>query len=60
MLVASLFVYRPWCQFLCPFGLLGWLVEQVSLLRPRIDRETVQVVPVCVKACPTRGIDGST
>lgn len=23
ILVASLFIYRPWCQFLCPFGLLG-------------------------------------
>jgi len=26
VLVASLFVYRPWCCFLCPFGLYwaGW------------------------------------
>ena len=39
VLVASLFVYRPWCQSLCPFGLLGWLVEQVSLQRSRINRE---------------------
>jgi len=28
VLIASLFIYRPWCRFLCPFGLLGWLVEQ--------------------------------
>jgi Pyruvate/2-oxoacid:ferredoxin oxidoreductase delta subunit len=53
LLVASLFVYRPWCQFLCPFGLLGWVVEQFSLLRPRIDRQACRNCQLCVKACPT-------
>ena len=38
VLIASTFVYRPWCHFLCPFGLVGWLLEQVSLFRPRINR----------------------
>lgn len=52
VLIASLFVYRPWCQFLCPFGLVGWLVEQVSILRPRIDREVCIRCQRCVKACP--------
>ena len=52
VLVASLFVYRPWCHFLCPFGLLGWLVEQVSVFRPRINRETCKKCQLCVKACP--------
>ena len=53
MLVASLFVYRPWCRFLCPFGLLGWGVEQASLLRPRIDREACKECQLCVDACPS-------
>jgi len=52
VLVASLFIYRPWCHFLCPFGLLGWLVEQVSVFRPRINRETCKECELCVKACP--------
>ena len=56
VLVASLFIYRPWCQFLCPFGLLGWLVEQVSLLRPRINREACKECKLCVKACPSRAM----
>ncbi|HET89728.1 MAG TPA: 4Fe-4S binding protein [Chloroflexi bacterium] len=53
LLVASLFVYRPWCRFLCPFGLVGWLVEQVSLLRPRINRDACRECQLCVKACPS-------
>jgi len=56
VLVASLFIYRPWCQFLCPFGLLGWLVEQVSLFRPRINREACKECKLCVKACPTNAM----
>lgn len=52
MLIASAFVYRPWCRFLCPFGLLGWLVEQGSLFRPRIDRDACKKCMLCVKACP--------
>jgi len=52
VLAASLFVYRPWCHFLCPFGLLGWLVEQVSLFRPRINREECKECELCVQACP--------
>ena len=54
VLVASLFVYRPWCRFFCPFGLIGWLVEQVSLFRPRINREACKECKLCVKACPTQ------
>ncbi|HDD24298.1 MAG TPA: 4Fe-4S binding protein [Chloroflexi bacterium] len=57
VLVASLFIYRPWCQFLCPFGLVGWLVEQVSLLRPRINRDVCKRCQLCVKACPTHAME---
>ena len=56
VLVASLFVYRLWCRFLCPFGLVGWLVEQVSLFRPRINREACKKCRLCVEACPTQAM----
>ncbi|MEA3338925.1 MAG: 4Fe-4S dicluster domain-containing protein [Chloroflexota bacterium] len=56
VLIASLFIYRPWCHFLCPFGLLGWLVEQVSVFRPRINREACKECELCVKACPTNAM----
>jgi len=56
VLVASLFVYRPWCQFLCPFGLVSWVVEQVSIYRPRIDRDVCIQCQRCVKACPSQAM----
>lgn len=56
LVIASLFTYRPWCQFLCPFGIVSWLVEQFSLLRPRINWEVCKKCQLCVKACPTRAM----
>ena len=53
VLAASLVTYRPWCRFLCPFGLVGWIVEQVSRFRPRINRDACKGCKACVRACPS-------
>jgi len=58
ILMLSLFFYRPWCQLFCPFGLAGWMVEQISLLRPRINREGCLKCQKCVGVCPTQAMDG--
>ncbi|MDQ7799408.1 MAG: 4Fe-4S binding protein [Candidatus Edwardsbacteria bacterium] len=58
MLILSLFFYRPWCQLFCPFGLAGWVVEQFSLLSPRIDRRECIKCLNCVRVCPTRAMEG--
>jgi len=51
--IAALFVYRPWCQFLCPFGLIGWIVEKVSLFKIIVNHETCIGCRSCEKACPS-------
>lgn len=53
LLLASLFVYRPWCHLLCPFGLLGWLAERKSLFRIRVDYSKCIACEACTKACPS-------
>jgi len=52
VLVASLFVYRPWCQLFCPFGLVGWLLEKISIFKINVDYETCIACEACSKACP--------
>jgi NAD-dependent dihydropyrimidine dehydrogenase PreA subunit len=51
--IASLFVYRPWCHFFCPFGLAGWIVEKVSLFKIKVNYETCIACEACAKACPS-------
>ncbi len=49
----SLFIYRPWCHFACPFGLTGWIVEKISLVRISVDYNTCIACQKCATACPS-------
>ena len=51
--IASLFIYRPWCHFFCPFGLAGWIVEKVSLVKIKVNYETCIACEACTEACPS-------
>ncbi len=51
--VSSIFFYRPWCRFLCPFGLVGLIAEQFSFYRPRVNEGKCVNCLQCVEACPT-------
>jgi polyferredoxin len=52
-LVLSLFTWRPWCHFLCPFGLVGWVAEKVSLFKIQVDYDKCVACQTCEKACPS-------
>jgi len=51
-LVVSLGFYRPFCQFICPFGLLSWFLERISIFRVRIDHSRCINCGACDRACP--------
>jgi polyferredoxin len=57
ILVLSLFVYRPWCHFFCPFGLIGWLAEKVSFFKIKVDYDKCISCRACSKACPSTVMD---
>ena len=52
-LIASLFVYRPWCSLFCPFGLVGWFFEKFSLFKITVDYDTCTACESCARACPS-------
>lgn len=57
ILVAGLFVYRPWCHFFCPFGLVGWLAEKISLFKIKVDYDKCISCQACSKVCPSMVMD---
>ncbi len=57
VLLLSLFVYRPWCHLFCPFGLVGWLAEKISLTKVRVDYDKCIGCEACSKACPSAVMD---
>jgi ferredoxin len=57
-LVLSLFLYRPFCYLICPFGFLSWLAERFSLARVRIDLARCTKCGTCVTACPSDAAQG--
>ncbi len=58
VLVASVWVYRPWCSFFCPFGLLSWVAERIALTKPRVNLKTCIDCLRCERACPNFSIRG--
>ncbi len=57
-LLLSLFVYRPFCQLLCPFGWYSWFLERFSLFGIRINRRTCCRCNACANACPLEAARG--
>ncbi|MBN2637665.1 MAG: 4Fe-4S binding protein [Bacteroidales bacterium] len=57
ILIASLFVYRPWCHFFCPFGLFGWLFERFSFVKIKVKYSDCIACDACSKACPSTVMD---
>ena len=57
VMVLSLFAYRPWCHFFCPFGLVGWLVEKISVFKIKVDYDKCISCQACSKACPSTVMD---
>jgi len=58
LLTSSLLVYRPWCHLFCPFGLVGWLVEKVSIFKIKVNYDTCIACEACSAACPSTVMDG--
>ena len=45
--------HRPWCHLFCPFGLVGWLAERISVYRIRVNHETCVACDACSRVCPS-------
>jgi polyferredoxin len=53
-LIMSIFTYRPFCHFVCPFGFVSWIMERFSLFKVNVDKEKCTECGLCIKACPAQ------
>ncbi len=52
IIMLSLWVYRPFCKYLCPLGAVYGLFNPVALYRYRIDESKCVACGKCREACP--------
>ncbi|MHA1683971.1 MAG: 4Fe-4S binding protein [Promethearchaeota archaeon] len=50
--VASIFIYRPWCRFACPFGAIASLTSKFSK-KKLVRTSSCTDCGICEKVCPT-------
>lgn len=51
--ITSIFVYRPWCRFLCPFGATSSLFSRFTMNK-YIRTEACTECGLCEEICPTQ------
>lgn len=51
IVILSIFIYRPFCKFLCPLGAFYSLFNKVSLYRLAVDKDKCTGCKVCERNC---------
>lgn len=51
LLVLCLFIYRPFCRFLCPLGALYSFFNRFALLRYKVDEQRCTGCSTCLSVC---------
>ena len=51
-ILSSIFIYRPFCKYLCPLGAFYALFQKISLVRMKLDSAACVGCGACTKTCP--------
>ena len=51
VLLASVFIHRPFCKYLCPLGAFYGLFSRISFLKIRLEKEKCVACGACEKCC---------
>lgn len=52
LILLSLFIYRPFCKYLCPLGAIYSVFNPVALVRYKFDADRCTDCGQCTRACP--------
>jgi polyferredoxin len=56
-IIASVFTFRPFCHFICLFGLYSWVVQKITFNKINVLKDRCVSCQKCVKVCPTEAMD---
>lgn len=51
-LIGSLFISRPWCKYLCPYGAILGFFNKIKLIKPKRESNTCISCKKCDQVCP--------
>jgi len=51
ILIASVFIYRPFCRVLCPLGAIYAIFNKIAFVRMRCDKDKCISCKECAKVC---------
>lgn len=51
-MAAAVFIFRPFCYLWCPLGLFTWVLEHISLVKVRVDKDVCSECDICVDESP--------
>jgi len=49
-------LYRPFCHFVCPFGLYAHFLEQIGIFRVSLNKKKCTNCNICVKKSPCQAV----
>lgn len=52
IMVLSLFIERPWCKYLCPYGALLGLFNSIRIFKIKRNKNSCVGCKICDKICP--------
>lgn len=56
ILFLSMIFFRPFCYLICPMGLFTWILEQFSIMKVRVKKDTCDMCGACEIASPCPAI----
>jgi polyferredoxin len=57
LIFAGIFIFRPFCHTVCPFGLWAWVLEKPAIYKVRkLSSEACIDCRKCIEACPTEAM----
>lgn len=54
VVILSVFIYRPFCRYICPLGAIYGALNRISIIGMNLDKKRCTECKACEKVCPMK------